>query len=148
MKKTFKTMLALMAGAMTFTGCTSDILENTPEQIPSAFKNMTFTAIQEGQGNATRAEIDGTAINWTAGDKISIFDGGEDEDGNLAREFVLTGGENTPSGTFDGTAKEGAEAYYALYPYVASSITRKNVTQADAEAAAGSSASKKSKRLG
>ena len=126
MKKTFKTMLALMAGAMTFTGCTSDILENTPEQIPSALKPMTFTATQES--DATRAAIVGTAINWTTGDKISIFDGGEaDEDGNLAREFALTGGENTPSGTFTGTAAT-ASTYYALYPYASSTYEENGVT--------------------
>ena len=120
MKKTFKTMLALMAGAMTFTGCTSDILENTPEQIPSALKPMTFTAIQEGQGDATRTAIDGTAINWTKGDKISIFDGVADEKYNFAHEFTLTGEGGSTSGTFIGTAKEGAETYYALYPSVES----------------------------
>lgn len=120
MKKTFKTMLALMAGAMTFTGCTSDILENTPEQIPSALKPMTFTAIQEEQGDATRTAIDGTAINWTENDAISIFDGVADTDGNFARKFTLTSAPGSTSGTFDGTAKEDAEAYYALYPCVES----------------------------
>ena len=119
MKKTFKTMLALMAGAMTFTGCTSDILENTPEQIPSALKPMTFTAIQEGQGDATRTAISGTAINWTAGDQISIFDGVADEKGNYAHEFTLDGEGGSTSGTFEGTAAE-ATTYYALYPSVES----------------------------
>ena len=140
MKKTFKTMLALMAGAMTFIGCTSDILENTPEQIPSAFKPMTFTATQEG--DATRAAISGTAINWTASDKIAIFDGVEDADHNFAREFTLAGGENTPSGTFIGTAKEGAETYYALYPNVVSKSESKTVSQKEAETAAGRASGK------
>ena len=132
MKKTFKTMLALMAGAMTFTGCTSDILENTPEQIPSALKPMTFTATQEG--DATRAAISGTAINWTEGDKISIFDGATENCGNQA--FTLDGKGGSPSGTFKGEAAE-AITYYALYPYVASSITSSVPTQAEAEAAEG-----------
>ena len=119
MKKTFKTMLALMAGAMTFTGCTSDILENTPEQIPSALKPMTFTATQEG--DATRAAISGTAINWTEGDKISIFDGVADEKGNYAHEFTIKeGDEGKTYGTFTGEADPTATTYYALYPYVES----------------------------
>ena len=137
MKKTFKTMLALMAGAMTFTGCTSDILENTPEQIPSALKPMTFTAIQEGQGDATRTAISGTAINWTKSDKISIFDGVADKDGNLAREFVLTGEGGSASGTFTGEADPAATTYYALYPNVVSKSESKIPTEADAKAAAG-----------
>ena len=138
MKKTFKTMLALMAGAMTFTGCTSDILENTPEQIPSALKPMTFTAIQEGQGDATRTAIDGTAINWTENDAISIFDGVADEKGNYAREFTIKeGDEGKPSGTFTGEADPAATTYYALYPYSASTKEEWTPTQAEAETAAG-----------
>ena len=114
-------MLALMAGAMTFTGCTSDILENTPAQIPSALKPMTFTAIQEGQGDATRAEIDGTAINWTASDKISIFDGVADEKDNYAHEFTIKeGDEGKTYGTFTGEADPAATTFYALYPSVES----------------------------
>ena len=132
MKKTFKTMLALMAGAMTFTGCTSDILENTPEQIPSALKPMTFTATQES--DATRAAIVGTAINWTEGDKISIFDGATENNGNQA--FTLTGEAGKPSGTFEGEATT-ATTYYALYPY-ASSTENRVPTEAEAKAAAGS----------
>ena len=131
MKKTFKTMLALMAGAMTFTGCTSDILENTPEQIPSALKPMTFTATQES--DATRAAIVGTAINWTEGDKISIFDGSTENNGN--QEFTLTGEAGKPSGTFEGTAAE-ASTYYALYPDASSSKTGVP-TREEAVAAAG-----------
>ena len=129
MKKTFKTMLALMAGAMTFTGCTNDILENTPQQIPSAFKPMTFTAIQEGQGDATRTAIDatdGVSINWEGTDKISIFDGEADKDGNLAREFTISGGAGSTSGTFEGTAAT-ATTYYALYPSVESVYNEEEV---------------------
>ena len=138
MKKIFKTMLALMASAMTFTGCTSDILENTPEQIPSALKPMTFTATQEGQGNATRAAIVGTAINWTEGDKISIFDGATENNGN--QQFTLTVGEGTTSGTFEGKAAE-VSTYYALYPYSDSKFESKIPTLAEAEAAAGDGSS-------
>ena len=141
MKKTFKTMLALMAGAMTFTGCTSDILENTPEQIPSALKPMTFTASMEEQGGATRATIDGTFIKWSTGDKIAIFDGVEDADHNFAREFTLAGGAGSTSGTFTGSAAEGAKVYYALYPNVVSKSESITPNEADATAAAGKYAS-------
>ena len=138
MKKTFKTMLALMAGAMVFTACSNDdITENIPQQIPSALKPMTFTASMEGEDGATRAAIDGLDINWTAGDKISIFDGATENNGN--QEFTLTDGDGTTSGTFTGTADPDATTYYALYPYVSSSETRVP-TRSEAEAAAGSDA--------
>ena len=92
MKKTFKTMLALMAGAMVFTACNKDdIYENIDEQNPSELKSMTFTASMEGQEGATRATIDGLDIKWTTGDKISIFDGAEENNGN--QEFTLATGE-------------------------------------------------------
>ena len=138
MKKTFKTMLALMAGAMLFSACSSeDEFENINEQKASALKSMTFTASMEGQDGDTRATIDGTFINWSENDKIAIFDGVEDADHNFAREFTLTGGAGSTSGTFTGTAKEGAETYYALYPYAASSSTSRVPTDAEAKAAAG-----------
>lgn len=115
-----KSMLALMAGAMVFAACSNDdTLENINEQTPSALKPMIFTASMEGQGG-TRAAIDGLDIKWTSGDKISIFDGEADEDGNLAREFVLTGGVGSTAGTFEGKAAENATAYYGLYPCVES----------------------------
>ena len=135
MKKTMKMMLAMMAGAMAFTACSSDdILENNAEvQIPSQLKPMTFTAVQEGEGG-TRAAIDGVAIKWTAGDKISIFDGASENAG--VQMFTLATGDGETSATFTGSAADAA-TYYALYPY-AEGETSRPVDQAEAEAAAGS----------
>ena len=134
MKKTLNMMLAMMAGAMAFTACSSDdILENNAEvQIPSQLKPMTFTAVQEGQGG-TRAAIDGLSIKWTAGDKISIFDGATENDGDQMFELATGAGET--SATFTGSAAE-ASTYYALYPYAVGGTSR-TVDQAEAAAAAG-----------
>ena len=133
-----KSMLALMAGAMVFTACSSDDeFENINEQKASSLKPMTFTASMEGHGDATRTAIDGLNINWSTGDKIAIFDGVEDADHNFAREFTLVGGAGSTSGTFTGSAAEGAEVYYALYPNVVSKFESKTVSQEEAEAAAG-----------
>lgn len=130
-----KSMLALMAGAMVFAACSNDdTLENINEQTPSALKPMIFTASMEGQGGGTRAAIDGLDINWTSGDKISIFDGSTENNGN--QEFTLSGDGGSTSGSFTGTAAE-ATTYYALYPYAASSFESKDVTEEDAMAAAG-----------
>lgn len=142
MKKTLNMMLAMMAGAMAFTACSSDdILENIENnevtEVPSLLKPMTFTAVQEGEGG-TRAAIDGLSINWTAGDKISIFDGASENAG--VQMFTLATGENTTSATFTGSAADAA-TYYALYPYAVGE-TSHAVTQAEAEAAAGSLSSR------
>lgn len=138
MKSTMKSMLALMAGAMVFTACSSDDeFENINEQKASSLKPMTFTASMEGHGDATRTAIDGLNINWEAVDKISIFDGVKDANNSLAREFTLSTGEGTTSATFTGSAAEGAEVYYALYPNVVSKFESKEVSQEEAEAAAG-----------
>ena len=135
MKKTLNMMLALMAGAMAFTACSSDdILENNEVvENASQLKPMTFTAVQEGEGG-TRTAIDGLDINWTAGDKISIFDGA-DENGGV-QQFTLATGENTTSATFTGSAKEDAGTYYALYPYAVGEISTQ-VTRDAAVAAFG-----------
>lgn len=140
MKKTMKMMLAMMAGAMVFTACSSDdILENienneVTENAPQ-LKAMTFTAVQEGQGT-TRTAIDNLSIKWTANDKISIFDGSNAYGGD--QMFTIENGVGTTSATFDGSAAEAA-TYYALYPYaVGTTSTTRMVTQAEAEAAAGS----------
>ena len=87
----------------------------------------------EGQGG-TRAAIDGLDIKWTSGDKISIFDGSTENNGD--QEFTLSGDGGSTSGSFTGTAAT-ATTYYALYPYAASSFESKDVTEEDAMAAAG-----------
>lgn len=130
-----KSMLALMAGAMVFAACSNDdTLENINEQTPSALKPMIFTASMEGQGGGTRAAIDGLDIKWTSGDKISIFDGSTENNGD--QEFTLSGDGGSTSGSFTGTAAT-ATTYYALYPYAASSFESKDVTEEEARAAAG-----------
>lgn len=131
MKKTFKTMLALMAGAVAFTACSNDdITENINNQKTSALKPMTFTASMED--GASRAAIDGPDIKWVTGDKIGIFDGSTENNGN--QEFTLTAGAGSTSGTFEGNAAE-ASTYYALYPYPASFIENRVPTKKEAMAA-------------
>lgn len=123
MKKTIKTMLALMAGTMALTACSNDaILENNnpqqPEQVEVARKHITFNAIQEG--NVTRAAIDGTNIVWSQNDSITVLYRNENTLlGFDNATFSLTDGANTNSGTFDGTVLEDVTSetvYTALYP--------------------------------
>ena len=138
MKKTFKTMLALMASTMAFIACQEEDLLGIDTPLPSELKEMTFTATQEGQYEKTKTTIDGIYVKWASGDKISVFDGGPaDADGHLDREFSLIEGAGTKSGTFSGSASEDASVYYALYPYMSSSSEERVPTKAEAEAAAG-----------
>ena len=120
MKSTIKSMLALMAGAMVFTACSNDDeFENINEQNLSVLKPMTFYASMEGQGDATRTAIDGFDINWSSGDKITIFDGVQDENYSFAHQFTLSSGVGSTSASFSGEAAD-ASIYYALYPSVTS----------------------------
>ena len=119
MKKTFKTMLALMAGVMTIAACSNDdILENVNEPVAAPqFHTMTFVASQENQADATRTLIDDdNTIKWTSSDKISVFDGVADANANFAHEFSFKNGSTS---SFTGDATDAAE-YYALYPSVES----------------------------
>ena len=142
MKKTFKTMLALMAGTLAFAACQKEDLLKNDAQLHSELKEMTFTAIQEGQDEETKATIDGNKIKWASGDKISVFDGGAADDaGHIDREFVLSDGAGTTAGKFSGSAADGAATYYALYPYMPSTIEERVPTKAEAEKAAGNKAS-------
>ena len=114
MKKTMKTLLALMAGVMTFSACSNeDVLTNeTPN--PEAKSILNFTAATENN-TATRAAIDGLDIKWQTGDAILMMDGTNNSKYNLDAEC-----DGTTSGTFtvdgESTAVSG-ENIYALYPY-------------------------------
>lgn len=135
MNQTYTIMLALVAGAMVLTACNKDdIIESGNGHNPSELKPMTFTASMEGQEDASRATIDGLDIKWADGDKISIFDGSTENDGN--QPFTLTGGVGTTSGTFKGSAAE-TDTYYAIYPYAAPRTERRIPTDEDIRAAFG-----------
>lgn len=135
MKKTMKTLLALMAGTLAFSACSDEdaILNENTGNATDATPILTFNASTESDG-ATRATIDALAINWQAGDAILMMDGT-----NSGKYNLDAGCEGTASGTFtkdgESTAVSG-ENIYALYPYAESSL--RTVSQAEAEAAAGS----------
>lgn len=112
MKKIFKTLpLALVV--MSIISCSSD--ENVGQELKdSQTKVITFTCTQEQDESATRAGLsaDATKILWKSGDKISIFDGT-----NNNNQFTLKdeSAERT-SGSFSGTCNV-SESYVAVYPY-------------------------------
>lgn len=111
MKKYIYSLMALAAIAC-FASCSSE--DNEAVENDGGKKKMIFTVTQENRTPATKAELaeDGTSIYWEAGDKISIFDGTNNN------EFTLIEGAGTTYATFEGTAKS-ATFYTALYPYQA-----------------------------
>ena len=140
MKKTLKTMLAIVAGAAAITACQKEnIVEGgDAPQTASVLNPMTFTAYMEGEEPVSKTSIDASHydtdhlydIKWVAGDKISVFDGATENNGN--QEFTLDTGAGTASGTFFGEAAD-ADTYYAIYPYAPT----KKPTLDDIEAAVG-----------
>lgn len=110
MKKYIQSMMAF-AAIVSFASCSSE--DNTIIENESAVKVMTFTAMQEGDSQSTRAAIsttDSKVINWEENDQISIFDG------TNKNQFTLKDGKGTPNATFTGEALESG-SYTAVYPY-------------------------------
>lgn len=109
MKKTLKTLLALMAGTMALAACSEDaVINNNATTLEKV--QMTFLAFQESDG--TRASIDGVdskKINWQSSDQISVFDGTSNNN------YTIETCEGT-SAKFTGTAAS-VSSYAALYPY-------------------------------
>lgn len=134
MKTTKKSIIALLTGAMILAGCSNNETIDDIDKQTTSLKPMTFTASMEGQGDATRAAIDGLDIEWMDGDQISVFDGASENYGN--QQFTLTSGAGTTSGNFSGTAAT-ASIYYALYPYAATSIKARPMTAEEVAEATG-----------
>ena len=108
MKKYIQSMMAF-AAIVSFASCSSED-NNTTIENESATKVMTFTATQEGNEASTRAILSGTNIHWESEDKISIFDGTNNN------QFTLTDGDGRTFGKFSGKAGQ-SNSYTAVYPY-------------------------------
>ena len=112
MKKGFQYILA--AAIVVLSGCEN---ASDPEPLPVSPEpvQMVFHAVNDPeQATATKAYIDpmnNLQINWSASDRISVYDGVAN------RCFTLTEGQNTTSATFEGSAIEDAD-HIALYPYL------------------------------
>lgn len=111
MKNIFKTLpLALVA--MSIISCSSD--ENVGQELEdSQTKFTTFTCTQEQDESTTRAGLNegATSILWQQNDKISIFDGTNNNEFTLKDESA-----GNKSGAFTGTCSE-TDWYVAVYPY-------------------------------
>lgn len=120
MKKFVYSFLA-MAGILALASCSSgeDITSSDKDNSTSGkLVPMTFIATHESSttrtaigDTKTENDITTSTIVWKAGDKISIFDGINNN------EFTLVGEGGSSTGTFTGVADPNALEYVAVYPY-------------------------------
>lgn len=97
---------ALMCGAVLFS-CTKEI--ETPVEESKAY-DYVITAYSEG--SATKAKLSDKSIIWQDGDEISVLSNTTSND-----KFVLTGGQQTTSGTFGGSLSNPEMSHIGVYPY-------------------------------
>ena len=98
---------ALMCGAMLFS-CTKEI--ELPIEDNTKVNDYVITAYSEG--SATKAELSDKSIIWQDGDEISVLSNTTSND-----KFVLTGGQQTNSGTFSGALSNPEMPHVGVYPY-------------------------------
>lgn len=108
MKTNIRSIFAFLAISISFASCTEEV--KIEDEIP-VNGEVTISATVEGEDNLTRTSL-GTSdsVNWSEGDKISIFSKG----GHY--KFTLSSGANTSNGQFVGTCTTGGNVY-ATYPY-------------------------------
>ena len=100
-----------IAMLMAMASCSSSDDEVAENKAVSKLVPMTFTATQESNAE-TRSALNGSSVDWQAGDEISVFDG---TGAGCNHQFSLTG--NASSGKFSGTASSEATSFTAVYPY-------------------------------
>lgn len=87
--------------------------EQEETDIPEGFEARTFTA---SISELTKAAFTGTKVNWEETDRIAVYDG------TCRNEFRIRSIENGMA-VFEGAVTEGAEEFYAVFPYTAASET-------------------------
>lgn len=114
MKKTFG-YIAIFAAAMFVQSCSSDDVTDNIQPSKPERVSMTFESIlDEGDQATTRSTINSDKkFRWNSGDKISVFDNTETKND----AFVASGEGELTAPTFSGTVADGANEFYALYPY-------------------------------
>ena len=108
MKKIALLLTALLTVA--FVGCNKDPKPEGGDDDTPKVVTKTISATLP----ATKVALDGTAINWEAGDAISVFDGKSNN-----KFSMVEGSMNGSKANFSGEALDGASEYLVLYPYSA-----------------------------
>lgn len=122
-----KRILLFASAALLFAGCAKENITPTenPDNSQKGDITLSFSASQTGFGTKaaigeTTTDAGGaksTAINWQSTDKISVFDGANENCQFSTKNFST---ETTTSCTFEGTVTKLATDYTAVYPYTES----------------------------
>lgn len=118
MRNTYKTILAMMAGAIMLGACS----EKPISQDSPAFKQLTISVSQEDE---TKVSMDGKSILWSESDCISIFSRFPDGDNYqtpLNNKFTIENGVGNRSASFSGSVETTSDGYLAVYPYSAETV--------------------------
>lgn len=118
-----KKILLFASAALLFAGCSKENLTPTekPDNSQKGDITLSFSASQTGFGTKavigeTTTDAEGaksTAINWQSTDKISVFDGANENCQFSTKDFSA----DAPSCSFEGTVTAFATDYTAVYPY-------------------------------
>ena len=116
--KAFRILGILAVSAALFSCAKEELPDDTVSgqeetDIPEGFEAMTFTA---SISELTKAAFTGTKVNWEESDRIAVYDG------TCRNEFRIRSIENGMA-VFEGAVTEGAEEFYAVFPYTAASET-------------------------
>lgn len=111
MRKTIQILMAFMA-ILLGVACSSE--QQDMVESGTGLQKMTFTAMQEGSGAASRTAINAAnskEIIWESGDQLRLYT----PNGVLPNVVALASGEGTTVATFTGLAPS-ASSYTAVYP--------------------------------
>ena len=112
-------ILCILAVSSALFSCAKEELPDDPApsqeetDIPEGFEAKTFSA---SISELTKAAFTGTKVNWEETDRIAVYDG------TCRNEFKIRSVENGMA-IFEGAVTEGAEEFYAVFPYTAASET-------------------------
>ena len=113
--KKYSTILFAIA-LLAVASCGKNVEQEAPEAPESEVivddvpEGLVLVSLKADLSEVSRASLDGAVVKWSEGDKILVYDGTSE------REFTLTSGANTASGTFEGYVTEGADDIEALFP--------------------------------
>jgi len=113
MRNTYKSILAIMAGAMVLGACCKEAVVEEPkaDEVLPVKGNIDFTASIANDDDSTRASIDtSNSIVWNKGDEISVISYGDNN------RCTLASGAGSTNGSFLGYCETGTDVY-AIYPY-------------------------------
>lgn len=110
--KTMKKTIICAAAVIALAGCAKE-MEMSPEQ---ELTKMSFTGFVDGNVGTKTALTSDYNVIWTAGDQISVFADGSNNQFTASNIRASEGGLEGAVATFEGMANV-ADVYYGIYPY-------------------------------